>query len=60
MSFMHVLIRLKRCIFLAVNVEEGTVRSVGDKSLHDLSWDQESVRGACKWNIEAENVLQKL
>jgi hypothetical protein len=61
MSFAHDLIRLKRCIFIAVNVGEGTVRSVGDKlALHDLLWDQESVRGACKWDIESESVLQKL
>jgi hypothetical protein len=60
MSFVHVHIRLKRCTFIAVNVGEGTVRSVGDKSLHDLLWDQESVRGACKWDIESKNVLQKL
>jgi hypothetical protein len=57
MNFVHVLIRLKQCTFIAVNVGEGTVRSVGDKSLHGLLWDQESVRGACKWDIELENVL---
>jgi hypothetical protein len=60
MSFVHVLIRLKRCTFIAVNVEEGTVRFVRDKSLHDLLWDQEFVRGVCKWDIETESVLQKL
>jgi hypothetical protein len=36
MSFVHVLIRLKRLSFIAVNVGEGTVRSVEDKSIHDL------------------------
>jgi hypothetical protein len=60
MSFVHVLIWLKRCTFIAVDVGEGTVRSVRDKSLHDLLWDQESIRDVCKWDIESENVLQKL
>jgi hypothetical protein len=60
MSFMHVFVRRKRCAFIAVNVGEGTVRSVEDKLLHDLLWDQESVRGACKWDIELESVLQNL
>jgi hypothetical protein len=48
MNLVHVHIELKRHTFFAVNVGEYTVRSLKDKSLLDLLWDQEFVRVACK------------